>query len=155
MADRKAAAAVALFVTLSFSFIGACGNDDGERIHDAEEVARCITGRSGTLLTDPLNDRPFRLSPALRSRARSAPRVGEGSILPRPTAFAAFLGADPTFVPRDFDGSGFVPAAFVFFATPAAAQGHQDDADMRRGNVLIVFHGEAPVTQQEFVDSCL
>jgi hypothetical protein len=154
---QKPPAALAAVLVLSLPSLGGCGGDDDERIHDAEQVARCITGRSGTLLTDPLNDRPvdFRLRPALHSRARSAPRAGERSILPRPTAFAAFLGADPTFVPPDFDGSGFAPAVFVFFDTPEAAQAHQDDADMRRGNLLIVFHGEAPEVQRNFIDSCL
>ena len=148
--------ALAAVLVLSVPSLGGCDDDRG-RIHDAEQVARCITGRSGSLLTDPLNERPvdFRLSPALRGRARSASRVGEGSILPRPTSFAAFLGADPTFVPPDFGGSGFVPAVFVFFDTPEAAKGHQDDADMTRGNVLIVFHGEAPDAQRDFIESCL
>jgi len=40
-------------------------------------------------------------------------------------------------------------------AKPEAAQRHQDDADMRRGNVVIVFHGEAPEAQRDFIDSCL
>jgi hypothetical protein len=142
---------------LTLPSLGGCDDDAGERIHNAEDVARCITARSGTLLTDPLNERPvdFRLSPALRGRARSAPRVGDGSILPRPTAFAAFLGADPTFVPPDFDGSGFVPAVFVFFDTPEAAKAYEEVADMPRGNVLIVFHGEAPEAQRDFIDGCL
>jgi len=150
---QKQPAALAAVLLLSLPLLGGCG----ERTHDAEQVGPCITGGSGTLLTDPLNDRPvdFRLSPALHSRARTKPRVGEGSILPRPTAFAAFLGADPTFVPPDFDGSGFMPAAFVFFDTPEAARRHQGDADMRRGNALIVFHGEAPEAQRDFIDSCL
>jgi hypothetical protein len=147
--------ALAAVAVLSISSLGGC--DDGERIHDAEQVARCITDRSGTLLTNPLNERPvdFRLSPALRSQARSGSRAGEGSILPTPTSFAAFLGADPTFVPPGFDGTGFVPAVFVFFDTPEAAKAHRDDADMMRGNVLIVFHGTAPEAQRDFVESCL
>lgn len=154
---QKPPAALTAALLLSLLALGGCGDDGGERIHDAEEVARCITGRSGTLLTDPLTRGPvdFRLSPALRRQARSKPRVGEGSILPRPTAFAAFLGSDPTFVPSGFDGPGFVPAAFVFFDTLQAAQAHQDDADMRRGNVLIVIHGEASEAQRDFIDSCL
>lgn len=81
--------------------------------------------------------------------------MGEGSILPRPTAFAAFLGSDPTFVPPDFDGAGFVPAAFVYFDTLVAARAHQGDADTRRGNVLLVFRGEPPAAQREFIASCL
>jgi hypothetical protein len=149
--------ALAAVLILSLPSLGGCDHGEGERIHDAEQVARCITGRSGTLLTDPLNQGPvdFRLSPALRDRARRAARVGEGSIRPRPTAFAAFIGSDATFVPPDFDGSGFVPAAFVFFDTPEAAAAHEDDVDMARGNVLIVFHGEASDAQGDFIDSCL
>lgn len=150
-------AALAAVLLLSIPALGGCDDDEGGRVHDAERVARCITGRSGTLLTDPLKGRPvdFQLSPALRRQASSEPRVGEGSILPRPTAFAAFLGADPTFVPPGFEGSGFVPAAFVFFDSPKAAQAHQDDADVHRGNLLVVFHGEAPEAQRDFIDGCL
>jgi hypothetical protein len=145
-------------VFLSLPWLGGCGDDGEERTHDAERVARCITGRSGTLLSDPLNERPvdFGLSSALRDRVRQAePRVGEGSILPRPTAFAAFMGSDPTFVPPGFTSSGFVPAAFIFFDTSQAAQARRDDADLRRGNLLIVFDGEAPGAQVEFIDGCL
>lgn len=154
---RKPASRLATVVVLCLLSLGGCDGENQQRVRHAEQVARCIGGRSGTLLTDPLLDRPvdFRLSPALYRRARSEPRVGVGSILPRPTAFAAFGGSDPTFVAPDFDGSGFVPAAFIFFDTPGAAKLHREDAAMRRGNVLIVFRGEAPEAQREFIDGCL
>jgi hypothetical protein len=48
-----------------------------------------------------------------------------------------------------------VPAAFVFFDTPESARAHHDDADKRRGNTLIIFHGEAPEAQRNFIASCL
>lgn len=148
---------LALTPMLALSLVAAVGcGADSDRRYEAEEVARCITVRSGTLLSDPLRGRPvnFRLSPALRRRAKSEPTVGSGSILPRPTSFAAFPGSDVTFVPRGFDDEGFVPAAFVFFNGSEAAQAHRGDADARYGNALIVFHGDAPQAQREFVAGC-
>lgn len=143
---------MAFSLLLCAALVACGGGEDDDRRHDPERVARCITGRSGTLLTDPLR---FGLSPALRERARSQPRVGEGSILPRPTAFAAFAGYDSTFVPPDFDASTAVPAVFVFFGDGSAARVHQQDADLRRGNLLIVFRGDPPEAQIELIEDCL
>jgi hypothetical protein len=146
---------------------GCAGNDDGggpdtapssgglrEMTHDPERVARCIT-RSGTLLTDPLAERPVHLSPALRQQADKPERMGVGSILPRPTAFVAFAGFDATFVPRGLNVREFVPAAFVVFPTADAARRHARDADLRRGNILIVYRGQPSAEQRRLIERCI
>jgi len=151
-------AVITAILVLGLLVLAGCGNDSGsDDAYDAEEVGGCIGARSGSILTDPLNERPidFDLRAGLRSRADAKPHVGMGSILPRPTAFAAFADSDPTFVPPEFEGEGFAPAAFVFFETPEAARAHEDEADVRRENVLMVFLRAPPAKQQEFIDDCL
>jgi hypothetical protein len=76
-------------------------------------------------------------------------------VLPRPNGFAAFAGADRTFVPAGFDASDFVPAAFVFFADAGAARAHEDDADERHGNLLIVYDGRPSEGETGLVGQCL
>lgn len=153
-------AGLSFLIALLVGALAGCGGEGtseaGVSDRSAEEVARCVGQGSGTQITDPLNARPvdFGLDPALRRRADTEPRIGEGSILPRPTAFAAFVGSDSTFVPPGFDGSGFAPAAFIFFDTPELAQAHEGQADVRRGRALIVFRGDSPPEQQEFIDGC-
>ncbi len=72
---RMRAPATALLVSV-VGFLG-CGEEVRGQVHDPERVARCISARSGTLLSDPLAGRSdVRLSPALRERAAGEPRVG-------------------------------------------------------------------------------
>lgn len=152
--------------------LGACGGSSAEPSPgpepvaasggspvNAERFALCITQRSGSLLTDPLRQKPveFSLSPALTRQADQPPVVGKGSILPRPAAFAAFGGFDVGFVPAGFKTDGLVPTAFVLFDDSAAAIEHEPDADLRVGNVLMVFarHGTPPKRQFAFINRCL
>lgn len=151
---RMRAPATALLVS-AVGFLG-CGEEVRGQVYDPERVARCISARSGTLLSDPLAGRSdVRLSPALRERAAGEPRVGVGSVLPRPAAFAAFGGFDPTFVPPGVEISKTVPATFVFFPDTETAEAHEPDAHLRRGNALIVFKGDPPQEQIDLINDCL
>jgi len=117
---------------------------------DAEGFAGCMIKLTASVLGDPLE---LHLSPALRdAAARGARRVG--SVMPRPHGFAAFSRGG-TFAPAGFGASQFVPAAFVFFADPGAAAGHEGDADERHGNLLIVYDGKPPRGETGLVAQCL
>jgi hypothetical protein len=118
---------------------------------DAEQMARCMINRTASVLADPGQ---VRLSAALRAAAARGRRTA-GTVLPEPAGFAAFAGAGRRFVPAGFDASEFVPAAFVFFADPGAARDHEDDADERHGNLLIVYDGRPSEGETGLVAQCL
>ena len=118
---------------------------------DAEQLARCIINRTGSVLGDPER---MRLSAPLRAAAARGRRT-EGSVLPQPAGFGAFADAGRTFAPAGFDASAFVPAAFVFFAGADAAREHEDDADERHGNLLVVYDGRPSDGETGLVAQCL
>jgi hypothetical protein len=118
---------------------------------DAEQLARCMINRTGSVLSDPER---MRISAPLRAAAARGRRT-DGTVLPRPSGFGAFAGADRTFAPAGYDASDFVPAAFVFFADARAAREHTDDADERHGNLLVVYDGRPSEGETGLVAGCL
>jgi hypothetical protein len=122
-----------------------------ERKIDAEGLARCMIKLTGSVLGDPAR---MKLSAPLRA-AVARGRRADGTVLPRPGGFAAFSGVGRTFAPAGFDVSEFVPAAFVFFPGADAARDHEDDADERHGNLLVVYDGRPPGGETGLVGQCL
>ena len=146
---RRAAALLAV-LALAGCGGGSSASAPEPRI-DAEQLARCMINRTGSVLSDP---EQMRLSAPLRAaaaRGRRKPR----SVLPRPAGFAAFAGAARTFAPAGFDASDFVPAAFVFFADAGGAREHEGDADERHGNLLVVYDGKPSGGETGLVAGCL
>jgi hypothetical protein len=143
------------WIVLATVLVAGCGGGGGpakpEPRIDAEQLARCMINRTGSVLSDP---EQMRLSAPLRAAVARGRRT-EGTVLPRPSGFAAFAGAGRTFAPAGFDASAFVPAAFVFFADAAGAREHADDADERHGNLLVVYDGRPSEGETGLVAQCL
>jgi hypothetical protein len=135
--------------------LAGCGGSDGpgtpEPRIDAEQLARCMINRSGSVLSDPAQ---IPLSAPLRAAVDRGRRTA-GTVLPRPGGFGAFAGAGRSFAPAGFDVSDFVPAAFVVFADAGRAREHEDDADERHGNLLVVYDGRPSQGETGLVAQCL
>jgi hypothetical protein len=141
----------AVLAALALAGCGGASPSAPEPRLDAEQLARCMINRTGSVLSDPER---MPLSAALRAAAGRGRRT-TGTVLPRPSGFAAFAGAGRTFVPAGFDASDFVPAAFVFFADAGAAREHEGEADERHGNLLVVYDGRPSQGETGLVAQCL
>jgi hypothetical protein len=141
----------AVLAALTLAGCGGASPSAPEPRLDAEQLARCMINRTGSVLSDPER---MPLSAALRAAAGRGRRT-TGTVLPRPSGFAAFAGAGRTFVPAGFDASDFVPAAFVFFADAGAAREHEGEADERHGNLLVVYDGRPSQGETGLVAQCL
>jgi len=142
------------WIVLSVLMLAGCGggsNGKAEPRIDAEQFARCMINRTGSVLSDPVR---MPISAPLRAAAARGRRT-DGSVLPRPSGFGAFGGAGRTFAPAGYGASEFAPAAFVFFADADGAREHAGDADERHGNLLVVYDGRPTDGETGLVAQCL
>lgn len=140
-------------LALALAAVAGCGGSDKPQPRiDGEAFAHCVVNLTGAPPADLAQIRG--LTPDLRAAATRGRRV-QGSLMPAPHGFAAFVGADRTFSPAGFDAAEFVPAAFVVFGDAGAAEEREDDADRRVGNLLIVYDGDPPEPETGLVDQCV